>query len=65
MTRPDTTTATLPLPEPEISPLRRAYDRTILRRLDIPFDQAMATTAMRICLENLARALAHPTRKHP
>ena len=58
MTRPDTTTATLPLPEPELSPVRKAYDRTIFRRLNISFDQAMATAAMRICLENLAQALA-------
>jgi hypothetical protein len=65
MTRPDTITATLPLPEPELSPLRQAYNRTALRRLNIPFDQAMATAAMRICLENLAQALAHSTRKHP
>ena len=58
MKRPDPNTAALPLSEPLGSPLRRAYDAAGLARLGIPFDKAMAIKAIRIALENTARAVA-------
>jgi len=58
MNRPDTITATLPLPEPETSPLRQAYEAARLPQLRIPFDAALRNPALRICLQCSAEAKA-------
>jgi len=62
MNRPDTATATLPLNEPETSPLRQAYEAARLPQLRIPFDAALRNPALRICLQNAAEARARRKR---
>lgn len=63
--KPDPHTAALPLPEPQTSPLRAAFDRSGLIRHGYTFDRAMAIRAIRIALENTARAMCLKARRQP
>lgn len=63
--KPDPHTAALPLPEPQTSPLRAAFDRSGLIREGYTFDRAMAIRAIRIPLENSAHAMCVQARRQP